>query len=219
MVTGRARLLVHPRIDKYLLFASLFFLIMPFFSLERLTSKRPSGASPFRYAPFIVVLSFALVLQAIPISGRSALVDRELSGSQPVGRIGLPEAQPPASQPQQGLLEISEENHVRIMTDIQTLPEAYVGVEVEFIGFVIKRTAYAADEVLVGRFVMWCCVADVVVLGLMCKTEHAAELERESWLKVKGLLSVMEQDGKLIPLVIVQAFEHIDPPENEYVYP
>lgn len=219
LLLGKARLFVHPRIDKYMVFAAIFLFIVSLFSFEDLGKRRPARVNLFRYTPFVVALALALMVQAIPIDASSALADRWLSSEAPIG--GNTSIRPIKGVPelQEGILQIVDENYSQLMNDIQMQPNKYIGLDVEFIGFVLKRNSFASDEMLVGRFVMWCCVADVVVAGLICKTDDVANIEAFSWLRITGKIAMIQQGDKEVPMVIVTSHQSIAAPENEYVYP
>lgn len=217
---GRARLLVHPRIDNYLLFAALFLAAIPLFSLDRLFALRPAHSNPFRYTAFALLLCFSLFLQVVSLSSGSALTDREIGVWQQDGSsTSAPTGVDNPDLAEDGAIVITDLNHFTVITDMYATPHKYAGREIEFIGFVLKRSSYAPDQIQVGRMVMWCCVADMVVLGLMCSTDEAVDLEAWSWVSIKGVVEVSESNDGAQPLVMVTELIRIEAPENEYVYP
>jgi putative membrane protein len=96
-------------------------------------------------------------------------------------------------------ITISNDNYAMWLSEIFMNMERYEGYTVSMTGFVFKDPeALKPDEFVPARMMMSCCVADLQIVGMLCKYDKAADLEAESWVTVEGTLfiGVYEYDGQ-----------------------
>jgi uncharacterized repeat protein (TIGR03943 family) len=89
------------------------------------------------------------------------------------------------------------------------------GSEVSFIGFVTRDPGMPADEFILNRFLISCCVADALSIQVRVANAPPGKFARDDWVQVTG---------KMYPLgreVIVAATEvtPVDKPEHPYLNP
>lgn len=93
-------------------------------------------------------------------------------------------------------------------------------------GFVIKDASFEKDRFFLGRMVITCCIADAMIDGVLCEIESAAEVEPNSWVRVRGRVhrDVKKTGGDRFDLtdsdVVLKLteIEGIVPPDPPYVY-
>jgi putative membrane protein len=89
------------------------------------------------------------------------------------------------------------------------------GSDVSFVGFVTRGPEMGADEFVLTRFLISCCVADALSVQAGVVGVPPGEFQSDDWVRV---------EGKIYPLgreVIVDASRvvHIDKPERPYLSP
>lgn len=98
-------------------------------------------------------------------------------------------------------------------------PSSFNGKEAQIIGFVYKEPTYPADQVMVARFTVSCCVADASAIGLPMQWDQAADLKQDTWIQVKGIFLEGEFRGNSVPILHATTVEIVDQPEHPYLYP
>jgi uncharacterized repeat protein (TIGR03943 family) len=98
-------------------------------------------------------------------------------------------------------------------------PSAFAGKEADVIGFVYRDPRNGANEFWVSRFAVSCCVADASALGLLVKSDQAAQLQADSWVRVTGKFAVGEFAGEQLPVLIPDKIEPTEQPSQPYLYP
>lgn len=63
-------------------------------------------------------------------------------------------------------------------------PEKYKGKKIKFRGIVYKEENSTKDRIVVGRFAMTCCEADIQFIGFVCHVKNIEELNRRDWVEV-----------------------------------
>lgn len=106
------------------------------------------------------------------------------------------------------------------LSEIYINIEKYQGYTIEMTGSVFKDPEiFKEDEFVPSRHMMSCCVADLALVGLLCKYEKASQLEQDSWVTVEGTLSIRQaeyhgekydepqiQVTKIVPAETVEGF-------------
>jgi uncharacterized repeat protein (TIGR03943 family) len=98
-------------------------------------------------------------------------------------------------------------------------PTAFTGEEARVVGFVYQDDRFGGDEFMVSRFVISCCAADAVPLGLVVKWPETGSLDEDQWVEVKGQFDLGRFDGEEMPVLIAEAVSPTDTPDQPYLYP
>lgn len=98
-------------------------------------------------------------------------------------------------------------------------PAAFAGKEADVIGFVYRDPRNGTNEFWVSRFAVSCCVADASALGLLVKSDQAAQLQTDSWVRVTGKFGVGEFAGEKLPVLVAEKIEPTEQPSQPYLYP
>ncbi|MBP7652255.1 DUF1980 domain-containing protein [Candidatus Dependentiae bacterium] len=77
------------------------------------------------------------------------------------------------------------------------------------------------NEIMIVRFVMVCCAADMTPMGLIIENKNKYSENFEEWIRVKGKIEFIENSkiGGFFGFVRDHTIEKIDPPEIEWLYP
>jgi putative membrane protein len=100
-----------------------------------------------------------------------------------------------------------------------TDPGFFTGEPADVIGFVYHDAALGDDEFIISRFSVTCCAADAAGVGLLVQWPHAATLEADAWVRVRGPVQPGTYNDRPIPVVTAETVEGISPPTQPYLYP
>jgi uncharacterized repeat protein (TIGR03943 family) len=98
-------------------------------------------------------------------------------------------------------------------------PKAFAGQAVEVVGFVYRDEEMAADQFMVARFLIVCCVADAIPVGLPVHYAEATGLELDTWVRVKGTFATGEVRGERLPVIVADEVTVVSRPVQPYLYP
>ena len=97
-------------------------------------------------------------------------------------------------------------------------PAAFDGMEVDVVGFIYREPNMDANQFMVARFTMSCCVADAFAIGLPVDDESIVELADGTWIRVRGTLKSGTFNGNAVPIITPTSIDPIDTPEQPYLY-
>jgi putative membrane protein len=91
------------------------------------------------------------------------------------------------------------------------------GQPADVIGFVYTEPTFGADQFMVARFTVSCCVADASAIGV--PVQWAEALPQGEWVRVQGTMQVGEFRGDTLPILHAASVEIVEQPEHPYLYP
>lgn len=103
----------------------------------------------------------------------------------------------------------------KISSDI----DKFQGRKVSLYGFVYKEEGFAENQLVVSRFLVTHCVADASIIGFLSEFPDAATIEKDTWIKIEGVIETGSYMDTPIPLVKVSKWEITEEPEVPYLYP
>ncbi len=119
-----------------------------------------------------------------------------------------------------GRLLLDDYNFYHWLLEIYTKLEEYKGYEIEAKGFVLREEDLKDNEVILARYVMVCCVADMQLLGIIVQEEESLErFNQDDWIRVKGVLEKGEFREEQLPVVNLEEIEVEERPFLEYIFP
>ncbi|RSD29093.1 TIGR03943 family putative permease subunit [Mesobacillus subterraneus] len=95
----------------------------------------------------------------------------------------------------------------------------FQGRKVSLNGFVYKEDSFSDNQLVVSRFLVTHCVADASIIGFLSEFPDAAKIEKDSWIKIEGIIENGTYMDTPIPLVKVTNWEEVSEPESPYLYP
>jgi uncharacterized repeat protein (TIGR03943 family) len=98
-------------------------------------------------------------------------------------------------------------------------PSAYIGENVNVIGFVYHDPRLTEGAFMVSRFIITCCVADAFAVGMTVDWPQDIQFEDNTWINVQGTLDDMQIGSQTVPLIHAAAIEPVSAPEQPYLYP
>ncbi len=99
--------------------------------------------------------------------------------------------------------------------------EEYVGKEITIEGAVMKNEQFEANQCLVYRFLIQCCVADARPIGIIIFSENVSQLNNDDWVLVTGIFDIQEFQGNRVAIMKVTRSKTLPQPpiEHKYVSP
>jgi uncharacterized repeat protein (TIGR03943 family) len=97
--------------------------------------------------------------------------------------------------------------------------QQFAGENAKVTGFVFRDERFAADQFMVTRFVVSCCVADANVAGMVVTWPQAAELSPDQWVEVAGTLAPGTLGGEALPVLQAASVTDVAVPQQPYLYP
>lgn len=128
------------------------------------------------------------------------------------------------SQPQRFVRAAAPEERTIIdwirLVNVYPEPDAYAGEPVDVVGFVIHPENWPDEYVMVARFVITCCAADVYPVGLPIKlsAQERSDYPVDSWLRVTGEMTSETLDGRRQLAIAPTNIQQIAEPKNPYEY-
>jgi putative membrane protein len=98
-------------------------------------------------------------------------------------------------------------------------PAAFAGQEATVTGFVYREEVFAADQFMVSRFVVTCCVADAAVLGLLVSWPNSLDLPLDTWVEVHGTFRLSQGAEEAMPMLQADRVMPTMAPAQPYLYP
>jgi uncharacterized repeat protein (TIGR03943 family) len=98
-------------------------------------------------------------------------------------------------------------------------PAAFAGQEATVTGFVYWEETFAADQFMVSRFVVTCCVADAAVLGLLVSWPNSLDLPLDTWVEVHGTFQPGQATEETMPILQADRVTPATAPAQPYLYP
>jgi uncharacterized repeat protein (TIGR03943 family) len=107
---------------------------------------------------------------------------------------------------------------LRVFNTVQDFAELN-GAPANLIGFVYSEPTFPADQFMIARFTVSCCVADASAIGVPAAWAETPSLTQGQWVRVQGTFQVGEFRGDVLPVLQVASIEPVDQPEHPYLYP
>ena len=98
-------------------------------------------------------------------------------------------------------------------------PAELDGLTAVVTGFVVREAGTAADQFLIGRFTITCCVADSAAIGLPVIWPEAEELTDQGWVQVRGKVKMVQEGGRWQVQIAAEQVEAAEQPEQPYLFP
>jgi len=214
LVSGEQYHLIGPRLAWLWLFAvGALILMAGAYSLVRpeIAPSRDNAPAGARLWP--------LLLMAMPMALGTIIPARTL-GAEESGVAGIVTALPRA-QASRGLISPEQRTTLDWAMAIYDKPEASAldGEAADVIGFVYRDSRMAADQFILARVAVVCCVADAVAVGVVVQSNEGSRFAANSWARVTGTFHSGTLGGKALPVLIADDVAPVQAPEPPYLYP
>ena len=226
-LTGKINILLHPDYV-WLAYSSGFFLVgLGLLKLGQIVVQARSRsrvrqiANPQHFSLFppgwsstllLAVALFGLQFTPQPFASQVAL-ERGVTDTLTLTR----------SQPQSFRGNTSPESRSLIdwvrLLNVYPEPDAYTGQKAKVSGFVIHLSSLPENYLMISRFIITCCAADVYPVGLPVKLSGSRNAYApDSWQEVQGEVITETLDGRRQLVIKATNLKSIPKPANPYDY-
>ena len=229
-LTGKINVLLHPDYV-WLAYSAGFFLLglaalkllqLPLQRLNRRQNRSRPAPVPQHFsllppgwgsAILLVVALFGLQFTPQPFASDVAL-NRGVTDSLTLTR-SQPQAFRTATRPE----ERSLVEWIRTL-NVYPEPDAYTGQKAKVDGFVIHSNEAPHNYLVLSRFVITCCAADVYPVGLPVKLPSGdrSDYAPDTWLQVEGEMITETLNNKRQLVIQAKSLKEIPEPETPYDY-
>lgn len=98
-------------------------------------------------------------------------------------------------------------------------PLTLVNESADVTGFIYHDPRLKADQFLLGRYAVTCCIADATAIGITINWANSAALENNSWVRVQGEIQVGQLEGQKVPVIQADQVIPIQEPDQPYLFP
>jgi len=170
--------------------------------------------SLWKYLPFLTVLTLAFTVPSNTLS--ASLINNKGLNSEFATASTTMKASPrplAAELQQQQFIQITDNNFIAALREINRYSQDYVGKEVSLSGIIHKVND--SHEFSLVRYMIVCCASDAMPFGLSGKSDQLANFEEGSWVSMRG---VIQKGSQETPVIKVLSLEQTAKPANPYVY-
>jgi uncharacterized repeat protein (TIGR03943 family) len=223
LLTGNLDLYINLRFAPLTIFAIVALALMAF-ALMRNPQMQSDEDHHHDHEHSHPVSIYALVFLLIPVLIGVLIPARPLDAAAATTRGVNVSAPIVSSASQVQAFEASEGERnildwIRIFSSATDDHTAYIGETATVIGFVFKDERLAENQFLVSRFVITCCAADGLAIGMVVNWDQASTVNENTWVRVKGPVEAYQVDGLTIPLIEADSVEVVEEPSQPYLFP
>jgi len=118
--------------------------------------------------------------------------------------------------PRPSIVERAERGTITL-ADLATDADALKGRRVTVDGIVYRGAELPPDTFVAFRFVIVCCAADALPVGVHVAGADLTQILSDEWVRVTGIVDVRETDGVAAPWLLSAHVDPIEPPTNVYL--
>ncbi|MDA8425996.1 MAG: TIGR03943 family protein [Treponema sp.] len=224
--TGKLEHIVHPRMEPWIIAAGLVFFVLSFYQTVQLASA-PRRADPLsHFYPFVLVFGIAYLFvttagfqpepfQAAPsLAIQTALVSGHEAEIHNAGKGPLPSR-----------IVFDDSTYWTLYNRLYDDPKAALGKEIRVAGFLYRKKGFPEDSVLIARNLMWCCSADMSMIGFLARSSAPLAIPDGTWVEAEGRLGSIDYDvagsGKksAVPLIMLDSINPARRSASTIIYP
>jgi uncharacterized repeat protein (TIGR03943 family) len=223
-LTGKLNLLIHPDFFWLVISGAIGLLIIAFFKglqvwKQRRRYETPSNQQHINLFPpgwssslLLITAILGFIITPRVFASQTAL-ERGVTEV-----LGATRAQPQAFRANVRPEERTLIDWVRTL-NVYPEPDAYTGQKVKVQGFVIHAPELDENHLILARFVITCCAADVYPAGLPVQLpETRDKYPPDTWLEVEGQMITEKIANKRRLTIKANSLKKIPQPENPYSY-
>lgn len=208
--TGKITQIVHPRMIPWIVAAGLIFLVLSCHEVFFSRKRRSKDEASFYYPLGFVLVVAALVVQinaVVPGQLQASPESRAFQSAQQRAQSGA-SATAPAGKDLPSSFVLRDDNYWDLYNRLYDDPSLAKGRPIVVQGFVYRGEGLPGGGLIVARNLMWCCSADLSIIGFTLEGPKVGALKDNVWIEVRGVLDVVEADlaktGTPAPIPIIK---------------
>jgi uncharacterized repeat protein (TIGR03943 family) len=222
-LTGKVNILLHPDYVWLAILAGIFLLGIGLLKVGQITTRSRKRQLPalqhlslfpkgWSATLLLTVALIGLVFTPRPFASQVAL-ERGVTDT-----LAMTRSQPQAFRSNTRPEDRSIIDWVRTL-NVYPEPNAYSGQQANVDGFVIHLPELPENYLMISRFVITCCAADVYPVGLPVKLrQNRSAYPADRWFQVEGQMITEELNNQRQLVILANKLTAIPEPENPYDY-
>lgn len=224
-LSGRLYLLIHPNYMGLTVVAGVGLLVISGFraiTLWQRSRRRQPSVVPAQHLTLFPPGWSSVFLLATAILG--LVITPRAFASQTAIQRGVTDTTTMTRVKPQAFRASNKSEDKSIIDWVRTLslypePDAYTGQKAKVQGFVIHSPNFPDQYLLISRFVITCCAADVYPVSLPVKLSQSRNAYKpDTWLEVEGQMVTETVAGKRQLAIAATKLKPIPEPKNPYDY-
>ncbi len=206
---GQLDFYIHPRYATLVLVSAIILLLMAGVRLRHVFAAHPTRNPGWTYLLVALPLVFGTLVPVQPL-GANTLIAR---GLEPSNAVHVSNWQPSLAS------DSSEWDLLQWAVALSFYGPELDDRPVDVIGFVFQDARAGADHFYVARYVITCCAADGVSVGMPVAWPGGETLPLDDWVRVRGTLTTTVVAGVEQATIVATAVEPVAAPPSPYLYP
>ena len=198
VASGRISTYLHPRMSPWICVAGVIFLALCMVEVRKGRVLPRSPLPAFSYYSLLLVIVGVMEFPDL--------------GTVTAQRFQAPQNSTPATHTSRAVssvaLKPNDDQYWHTYNALYDSPQDFAGKEMTVAGFVYREKRFPAHSALVGRNLMWCCAADMGLIGFMATGADMDSLPAGTWVEITGLVNVVsfsvESNGKPQPVPFIK---------------
>lgn len=120
---------------------------------------------------------------------------------------------------QDDIVKIESSNYTNILKAVHEDLDSYVGIKIQFTGYVYKVLDLEDNEFVLARDMIISSDYQAVVVGFLCQYSNTSDLKENSWINITGEITKGNYHNEEIPIIKITNLESTTCPNDEFVYP
>jgi putative membrane protein len=231
VLSGKIGFVLHPRMTPWILVSTALFLLFAIGDISNATKPIGHEVRLLLFLPLVFVMSVIFLATDVDPQESARLDSTQKFNPNPMS------PQPQGDVPQEddiaispapplpAVITLSDKDYWDTINRIFEESATVAGKRLTVQGFVFREKSLPKGYIIVARNLMWCCSADVSVIGIVAKGVTLAAYEDNTWVEVTGVLGVEDIDmfefGQTspCPVVNVASIRRVAKPESVMVFP
>ncbi|MCH5584806.1 TIGR03943 family protein [Shimazuella sp. AN120528] len=113
---------------------------------------------------------------------------------------------------------LTSENYIDISNVLMMYPEQFIGKKIRTIGFVYREEGFKADQFVIARLAITCCVADAGVVGFLLDTPESNLFKNDQWFQIDGTFGLKKNESGDVPGLKMKSYKKVPALKDSYVY-
>lgn len=120
--------------------------------------------------------------------------------------------------PKNKVCKITSNNYTNILKTVHDNIDQYVGVKVNFVGYVYRVLDLNENQFVLARDMIVSSDFKSVIVGFLCEMQNAKEWKDNAWVEITGEIFKGNYHGDM-PIIKITKINSVQKPNDEYVYP
>jgi uncharacterized repeat protein (TIGR03943 family) len=215
---GKLSAIVHPRMNPWIELSGVICLALAFFQLLRL-DRRPRRSDPSTFfvpITFVMAMTFVFVRSGTLAAGRFSAGDDSLAAANATILRRDNAASSASKGPLPKTIVFDDDRYWTLYNRLYDSPPEARGHKIVVQGFIDRPAGSPGNVAIVGRNMMWCCSADMAVIGFLARGAEVGGLKESEWVEASGTLDEIDYDingdgkAKKVPFIELDSVKRVD---------